>query len=127
MLGLPVHPSADLGQVGEHGLLRSFPGHLGRDQGELLLVTSELGVVRVEQRVESVEEFRVSVVPAGSNPGFLADLGRGRSGVGARGKDVVAEFSFGNIVVTLSVLVGLGLSDLALVRMTVAIAISVNG
>lgn len=75
MLGLPMHPPADLGQVGEHGLLRSLPRHLRGNQGELLLVPGELGVVRVEQRVESVQEFGVGVIPAGPDPGFLADLG----------------------------------------------------
>jgi hypothetical protein len=74
MLGLPVHPPANLGQVGEHGLLRSFSRNLRRNEGELLLVTSKLGIVRVEEGVESGKEFRVGVISAGPDPGFLAYL-----------------------------------------------------
>lgn len=93
MLWLPVHSPANLGQVGKHGLFRSFTGDLRRNQGEFLLVPSQLGVVRVKQGVESSQEFGVSVVPRRADPRFFADFCRCRVVAlgGRRCKHVVPE------------------------------------
>lgn len=58
VLRLSSHTSADIGNVGEHGLLCAFSVDLGRYQGELFLVTGEFRVVRVQEGVESGEELR---------------------------------------------------------------------
>lgn len=57
MLRLSSHTSANVGNVGKHGLLCAFSVHLRRNQGELLLVTGEFRVVRVQEGVESGEEL----------------------------------------------------------------------
>lgn len=58
MLGLPVHTTADIGNVGKDGLFGAFSGNLGRDDGVTALLPGELGVVCVEEGEESFEKLR---------------------------------------------------------------------
>lgn len=48
VFGLAVHPSADIGDVGEDGLLRAFSGDLRRDDGVSPFLASEFGVMCTE-------------------------------------------------------------------------------
>jgi hypothetical protein len=57
VLGLTVHALADLGQVGKDRLFGTFSVDLRRRDGELFTVTSELGVVGVEELVEAVKKL----------------------------------------------------------------------
>lgn len=57
VLWLPVHPSANVGNVGKQRLLCTVTCHLRRSDRVASLLTREFGVVRVQKREEAAEEL----------------------------------------------------------------------
>lgn len=69
MLGLAMQTTADVDKVGKRSLLCSLTRHLRRNNGVSALLAGELGVVDVEEGVESLQQLGVGGVTVLGNPG----------------------------------------------------------